>query len=122
MSRHEAALCHLFSLVIEFTCRFSDFLLRCEAVLCYLFFLVMEFANGFSDSDLTQNVKTLRHNCIVSPATWLYRINVHIYCFDPLFYCLIPVMNNPANFAKHQANPKVGPIIAKMMGKFSGSQ
>ncbi|KAK8461210.1 hypothetical protein SEVIR_1G000400v4 [Setaria viridis] len=27
-----------------------------------------------------------------------------------------------ANFARHQANPKVGPIIAKMMAKFSGSQ
>lgn len=31
-------------------------------------------------------------------------------------------MNNPANFARHQANPKVGPIIAKMMAKFGGSQ
>ncbi|WOL08100.1 FAM10 family protein [Canna indica] len=30
------------------------------------------------------------------------------------------VMNNPANFAKHQANPKVAPVIAKMMGKFAG--
>lgn len=30
------------------------------------------------------------------------------------------VMKNPANFAKHQSNPKVAPIIAKMMGKFAG--
>lgn len=30
------------------------------------------------------------------------------------------VMKNPANLAKHQANPKVAPIIAKMMGKFAG--
>lgn len=30
------------------------------------------------------------------------------------------VMKNPANFAKHQSNPKVAPIIAKMMGKFPG--
>ncbi|CAL9044709.1 unnamed protein product [Musa banksii] len=30
------------------------------------------------------------------------------------------VMKNPANFAKHQANPKVAPVIAKMMAKFSG--
>ena len=30
------------------------------------------------------------------------------------------VMTNPANLAKHQANPKVAPVIAKMMGKFGG--
>lgn len=30
------------------------------------------------------------------------------------------VMTNPANLAKHQANPKVAPVIAKMMGKFAG--
>jgi suppressor of tumorigenicity protein 13 len=30
------------------------------------------------------------------------------------------VMKNPANLAKHQGNPKVAPIIAKMMGKFAG--
>ncbi|KAM1037466.1 hypothetical protein ACFX13_033016 [Malus domestica] len=30
------------------------------------------------------------------------------------------VMKNPANLAKHQANPKVAPIIAKMMSKFAG--
>ncbi|CAA2995305.1 FAM10 family At4g22670-like [Olea europaea subsp. europaea] len=32
------------------------------------------------------------------------------------------VMKNPANLAKHQANPKVAPIIAKMMNKFAGPQ
>uniref|UniRef100_A0A804P5Q6 STI1 domain-containing protein n=2 Tax=Zea mays TaxID=4577 RepID=A0A804P5Q6_MAIZE len=42
---------------------------------------------------------------------------------DPeVMAALQDVMNNPANFAKHQANPKVGPIIAKMMAKFNGSQ
>jgi suppressor of tumorigenicity protein 13 len=30
-------------------------------------------------------------------------------------------MKNPASFAKYQANPKVAPVIAKMMGKFAGS-
>ncbi|XP_028807287.1 FAM10 family protein At4g22670 [Neltuma alba] len=30
------------------------------------------------------------------------------------------VMKNPANLAKHQANPKVAPVIAKMMSKFGG--
>lgn len=30
------------------------------------------------------------------------------------------VMKNPANLAKHQANPKVAPVIAKMMSKFAG--
>ncbi|PHT26178.1 TPR repeat-containing thioredoxin TDX [Capsicum baccatum] len=30
------------------------------------------------------------------------------------------VMKNPANLAKHQANPKVAPIIAKMLSKFAG--
>lgn len=29
-------------------------------------------------------------------------------------------MKNPANFAKHQSNPKVGPVIAKMMTKLGG--
>jgi len=29
-------------------------------------------------------------------------------------------MKNPANLAKHQANPKVAPVIAKMMSKFGG--
>lgn len=32
------------------------------------------------------------------------------------------VMKNPANLAKHQANPKVAPIIAKMMAKFAGNK
>lgn len=30
-------------------------------------------------------------------------------------------MKNPANLAKHQANPKVAPVIAKMMSKFGGA-
>ncbi|KAG1354750.1 putative FAM10 family protein [Cocos nucifera] len=41
---------------------------------------------------------------------------------DPeVMAALQDVMNNPASFAKHQANPKVAPVIAKMMGKFAGS-
>lgn len=32
------------------------------------------------------------------------------------------VMKNPADLTKYQANPKVAPIIAKMMSKFSGAQ
>ncbi|PON92937.1 N-terminal acetyltransferase A, auxiliary subunit [Trema orientale] len=40
---------------------------------------------------------------------------------DPeIMAALQDVMKNPANLAKHQANPKVAPIIAKMMGKFAG--
>jgi suppressor of tumorigenicity protein 13 len=35
---------------------------------------------------------------------------------------LSAVMSNPANFAEHQANLKVGPITAKMMAKVHGSQ
>ena len=30
---------------------------------------------------------------------------------------LSAVMSNPANFAKHQVNLKVGPIIAKIMAE-----
>jgi suppressor of tumorigenicity protein 13 len=30
------------------------------------------------------------------------------------------VMKNPANLAKHQGNPKVAPVIAKMMSEFAG--
>ncbi|KAK6947623.1 STI1/HOP, DP domain [Dillenia turbinata] len=42
---------------------------------------------------------------------------------DPeVMAALQDVMNNPANLAKHQANPKVAPIIAKMMSKFAGPQ
>ncbi|XP_078448056.1 HSP70-interacting protein 1 [Wolffia australiana] len=42
---------------------------------------------------------------------------------DPeIMAALQDVMKNPANFAKHQANPKVAPIIAKMMGKFGGGR
>ncbi|KAK1327141.1 TPR repeat-containing thioredoxin TDX [Acorus calamus] len=38
---------------------------------------------------------------------------------DPeIMEALQDVMKNPANFAKHQANPKLAPIISKMMGKF----
>lgn len=38
------------------------------------------------------------------------------------FVCVdgFAVMKDPANLAKHQANPKVAPIIAKMMNKFGG--
>ncbi|KAK4843675.1 hypothetical protein QYF36_011359 [Acer negundo] len=40
---------------------------------------------------------------------------------DPeVMAALQDVMKNPANLAKHQSNPKVAPIIAKMMGKFGG--
>ncbi|CAN4077229.1 unnamed protein product [Withania somnifera] len=40
---------------------------------------------------------------------------------DPeVMSALQDVMKNPANLAKHQANPKVAPIIAKMMSKFAG--
>lgn len=35
---------------------------------------------------------------------------------------IFAVMKNPANLAKHQANPKVAPIIAKMMSKFGGQK
>ncbi|KAG2677545.1 hypothetical protein I3760_12G102500 [Carya illinoinensis] len=42
---------------------------------------------------------------------------------DPeVMAALQDVMKNPANLAKHQANPKVAPVIAKMMGKFGGPQ
>ncbi|KAK9927476.1 hypothetical protein M0R45_024657 [Rubus argutus] len=38
---------------------------------------------------------------------------------DPeVMAALQDVMKNPANLAKHQANPKVAPVIEKMMGKF----
>lgn len=40
---------------------------------------------------------------------------------DPeVMAALQDVMKDPANLAKHQANPKVAPIIAKMMNKFGG--
>nr|XP_011463751.1 PREDICTED: FAM10 family protein At4g22670 isoform X4 [Fragaria vesca subsp. vesca] len=40
---------------------------------------------------------------------------------DPeVMSALQDVMKNPANLAKHQENPKVAPIIAKMMSKFGG--
>ncbi|XP_075494962.1 FAM10 family protein At4g22670 [Primulina tabacum] len=40
---------------------------------------------------------------------------------DPeVMAALQDVMKNPANLAKHQANPKVAPIITKMMSKFGG--
>ncbi|KAK3041059.1 hypothetical protein RJ639_026856 [Escallonia herrerae] len=40
---------------------------------------------------------------------------------DPdVMAALQDVMKNPANLAKHQANPKVAPVIAKMMSKFAG--
>ncbi|KAL5728153.1 hypothetical protein ACHQM5_001269 [Ranunculus cassubicifolius] len=42
---------------------------------------------------------------------------------DPeVMAALQDVMKNPANIAKHQANPKVAPILMKMMGKFGGAQ
>uniref|UniRef100_A0A0D6R4Z4 STI1 domain-containing protein n=1 Tax=Araucaria cunninghamii TaxID=56994 RepID=A0A0D6R4Z4_ARACU len=41
---------------------------------------------------------------------------------DPeVMAALQDVMKNPANLAKHQANPKVAPILTKMMSKFAGS-
>jgi suppressor of tumorigenicity protein 13 len=40
---------------------------------------------------------------------------------DPeIMAALQDVMKDPSNLAKHQANPKVAPIIAKMMSKFAG--
>ncbi|KAI3727507.1 hypothetical protein L6452_16123 [Arctium lappa] len=40
---------------------------------------------------------------------------------DPeVMAALQDVMKNPGNLAKHQANPKVAPVISKMMNKFGG--
>ncbi|KAJ9535844.1 hypothetical protein OSB04_un001003 [Centaurea solstitialis] len=40
---------------------------------------------------------------------------------DPeVMAALQDVMKNPANLAKHQGNPKLAPLIAKMMSKFGG--
>ncbi|GLT69687.1 hypothetical protein SLA2020_418190 [Shorea laevis] len=40
---------------------------------------------------------------------------------DPeVMAALQDVMKNPANLAKHQGNPKVAPVIAKMMSEFAG--
>ncbi|MCO5558446.1 hypothetical protein L7F22_012029 [Adiantum nelumboides] len=40
---------------------------------------------------------------------------------DPeVMAALQDVMKNPANLAKHQGNPKVAPLLAKMMSKFAG--
>lgn len=42
---------------------------------------------------------------------------------DPeVMTALQDVMKDPANLSKHQANPKVAPIIAKMMSKFAGNK
>ncbi|CAI0541259.1 unnamed protein product [Linum tenue] len=42
---------------------------------------------------------------------------------DPeIMAALQDVMKNPANLAKHQSNPKVAPVIAKMMSKFAGAK
>lgn len=41
--------------------------------------------------------------------------------YTRFFETIVTVMNNPASFAKHQANPKVAPVIAKMMAKFGGA-
>ncbi|GAV88241.1 TPR_11 domain-containing protein [Cephalotus follicularis] len=42
---------------------------------------------------------------------------------DPeVMAALQDVMKNPANLAKHQGNPKVAPIITKMMSKFAGQK
>ncbi|KAK4761586.1 hypothetical protein SAY87_029470 [Trapa incisa] len=42
---------------------------------------------------------------------------------DPeIMAALQDVMKNPANLAKYQANPKIAPVIAKMMSKFPGGQ
>jgi len=39
---------------------------------------------------------------------------------SPVLGLWFAVMKDPANLAKHQANPKVAPVIAKMMNKFGG--
>ena len=36
------------------------------------------------------------------------------------FWC-VAVMKNPANLAKHQANPRIAPVLAKMMTMFAGA-
>ncbi|GAB4834242.1 hypothetical protein Ancab_032508 [Ancistrocladus abbreviatus] len=42
---------------------------------------------------------------------------------DPeVMAALQDVMKNPENLAKHQGNPKVAPIIGKMMSKFAGAK
>ncbi|XP_019160548.1 PREDICTED: FAM10 family protein At4g22670 isoform X2 [Ipomoea nil] len=42
---------------------------------------------------------------------------------DPeVMTALQDVMKNPANLAKHQSNPKLAPVIAKMMNKFGGAK
>lgn len=57
-----------------------------------------------------------------SRSTWKFSFNWGLVSKEPHYYCYYcyAVMKNPANLAKHQANPKVAPLIAKMLGKFGG--
>lgn len=41
-------------------------------------------------------------------------------CLVLTIYAHAAVMKNPANLSKHQSNPKVAPVIAKMFSKFGG--
>lgn len=42
------------------------------------------------------------------------------FCLVLMIYAHAAVMKNPANLSKHQSNPKVAPVIAKMLSKFGG--
>lgn len=61
---------------------------------------------------------------VINTSEFLAQVPLRVLClYNGGLYVLVngfAVMKNPANLAKHQANPKVAPVIAKMMGKFAG--
>ncbi|GAY43470.1 hypothetical protein CUMW_074700 [Citrus unshiu] len=64
-----------------------------------------ELMAAFSDPEVMAALQDGRHAVLIA---------------HRLFSSSIGLMKNPANLAQHQANPKVAPIIAKMMAKFGG--
>ncbi|KAH6824900.1 tetraticopeptide domain-containing thioredoxin [Perilla frutescens var. hirtella] len=79
-----------------------------------------ELMSAFKDPDV---MAALQDENLSSEDASLLKVVSHCPLSSSVYPAdLYSVMKNPANLAKHQANPKVAPIIAKMMSKFAGPE
>ncbi|KAH6787681.1 tetraticopeptide domain-containing thioredoxin [Perilla frutescens var. hirtella] len=79
-----------------------------------------ELMSAFKDPDV---MAALQDENLSSEDASLLKVVFHCPLSSSVYPAdLYSVMKNPANLAKHQANPKVAPIIAKMMSKFAGPE
>ena len=67
-------------------------------------------------------LKTVLYIFNIIRATGAVHVEFHsVHDVLIVFHALPAVMSNPSSLLKYQSDPKVGPILMKLMTKFSGA-